>query len=65
MKPLHEYNRDLEKQRHDAAKDVATGVACPCCGLELMRKNPGEILMSYPPRVAVTCVCGFNGYMNT
>jgi hypothetical protein len=33
-----------------------TGVACPRCETELQFKEPGVMLLSYPPKADVICI---------
>lgn len=65
MKTLKEYNEDKVKQYKEAkAKAHLSGIACDKCGTELEFPNPGELLMSNPPKKRVKCPkCGHTDYV--
>ena len=42
------------------------GILCNYCGTELINQRPGEILLSYPPRIEIGCIgCGWIGSKQT
>lgn len=38
------------------------GIACPACGGELADDGDGSVYLSHPPKVGVSCRCGYRGY---
>ena len=64
MKTLSEWN-DMQYQHTYARlqdQPVPAGVACDACGNEMLQENNGTMLMSYPPKVHVWCLCGATAY---
>jgi DNA-directed RNA polymerase subunit RPC12/RpoP len=47
----------------EKSKIKAVGVACSKCGKELKFAHPDRVCASIPPKMEVTCECGFRGYM--
>lgn len=66
MQTLAEFNEARSKQieiQRQANVAVATGIACPECGAELIDPVSDVLFMSNPPKRAVSCTaCGFSGY---
>lgn len=62
LKTLEEHNKEriaVHKQRNSIHFN---GIACPKCGEELIDSNPGETLLSSPPKKNINCPnCGYRG----
>lgn len=46
--------------------EARTNEPCPDCGKLLMLANPGQLLLSSPPKQAVYCPdvkCGYSGFI--
>ncbi len=63
MKKLSEHNQDsddfLQKLRNISLR---AGVACDKCGKEMFYYRPDVQLSCMPPKQAVMCECGHEGY---
>lgn len=64
LKTLEEHNREARERRERARCPQPTGIACPCCGDELVDPTPGVVLPTAPLQKRVMCrTCNYKGTM--
>ena len=63
MKTLDDHNKDAYARLQEK-QQVKTDVTCPKCQTEMMFRDPGRVLLSYPPQRWVKCPsCNHTGLM--
>jgi hypothetical protein len=62
LKPLDKHNKEKISVFATENSELKNGLACPNCGQELFDASQFEVLLSFPAKKKVLCVCGFEGY---
>ena len=62
LKTLDEHNRERISFIAAESLELKNGLACPKCNEELFDASEFEVLLSFPAKKKVLCICGFEGY---